>query len=601
MKQVTRLFDLLDLYKDEYSSSRKVFNIIEKGIWRSYSAADYVSLSNKVSIGLLSSGAGKGTRIATLVVNSPEWNFLDMGIMQIGAIQIPVYPTISEENLRFILNDSSAEYLFVSNKCLYDRVCKIASEVPSLRYIYSIDEIEGVTNWQQLLDTKLSEQVSLLKMLGEIKSGIGSDEMMTIIYTSGTTGRPKGVMLSHRNFVSNYQALNKIPPIKHGDRVISFLPLCHVYERTAGYCYQSGGVSIYYVQAIDELAECIKQVKPHAFTTVPRVLEKIYNSFIEAGRNLPLVKRVLFFWSVRQGHKFDLRDTGNLFYRFKLSIANILILSRLKKELGGHIRFIVSGSATLHPGLTKIFWAAKMPVLEAYGLTETSPGITMCSFDRKEVRFGTVGKLLDDVEVKIAPDGEILVKSPGVMLGYLNRPERTAEVIDNEGWFHTGDIGEMEEGFLKITDRKKEMFKTSSGKYIAPQVIERKLKESSFIEYIMVVGENRKCTSALIVPDFRYLKSWCKAKHMFFISREKAITNPIIINRFQREIDRYNLDLGQTEKIKKFVLLADDWSIASGELSPTLKLIRKTILQKYCSVIDQMYGDKQYDYHQEST
>ncbi len=594
MKQVTRLFDLLELYRDDYSSLRNAFNTIEQGTWKAYSAADYISFSDRISLGLLAMGVGRGTKVATVMVNCPEWNFFDMGLAQTGAIQVPVYPTISEENYKYILNDASVEYIVISNRSIYDRIKNILSEIPSLKMVFTIEKMEGLHHWKEILE--LGDAHPDRQLLEQIKSSIKPEEMVTIIYTSGTTGRPKGVMLSHHNFVTNYKALSKVPPLIANDRVISFLPLCHVYERTGGYCYQSMGVSIYYIQNLEELAESIQEVKPHAFAAVPRVLEKVYGGFTTKGRNLPMYKRILFFWAVRQGHKFELDHRKGWIFDIKLWLANLLILSKWKNALGGEIKFIVCGSASLHPRLTKIFWAAKMPVLEAYGLTETSPGITMYNFTPGGVRFGTVGKLLEDVRVKIADDGEILVKSPGVMLGYYNRPDRTAEVMDQEGWFHTGDIGELEDGYLKITDRKKEMFKTSSGKYIAPQVIEQRLKESPFIEHIMVVGENRKCTAALIVPDYEHLKAWCEVKHIHFISREKAIANPIIISRFQREINRFNLDLGQTEKIKKFILIPSDWTVASGEFSPTLKMRRKFIFEKYCGLIDEMYGQPEYDY-----
>jgi long-chain acyl-CoA synthetase len=370
-----------------------------------------------------------------------------------------------------------------------------------------------------------------------------------------------------------------------------------VYERTAGYTYQSFGVGIYYIQNLDEIATCITEVKPHAFAAVPRVLEKMYNKLVMQGRTLPLPMKVLFFWALRQGHKYELDHKRGGLYEFKLWIANLLIFSKWRKAMGGNMKFIVSGSASLHPRLTRIFWAARMPVLEAYGLTETSPGIAFYRFEPGGVKFGTIGPLLTGVQVKIAVDGEILVKSPGVMLGYLNRPDRTKEVMDEEGWFHTGDIGEMEEGkFLKITDRKKEMFKTSGGKYIAPQVIEQLLKESPFIEHIMVIGENRPYPAAMIIPNFEYLKGWCEVKEIPFISREKAVADPVIFKRIQREIDRFNQELGQTEKIKKFRLLPNEWSITDGELSPTLKLRRKFIIEKYHQVIEEMYRSPEYNY-----
>ncbi len=595
MKKVTRLFDLLELYKDEFSSLTNAFNYRKDGTWISYSAQDYVTYSNEISLGLLSMGVAPGVRVGTILLNCPEWNFFDMGLLQIGAIQIPIYPTISEENYKYILNDAGVEYLIVSNQEIYQRVTSILKDIPSLKEIYTIEPVPGVRSWQEILSA--GKQYLHPENLMKIKEGIQPGVLATIIYTSGTTGKPKGVMLSHNNFITNYKALGEIPPLEMNDRVVSFLPLCHVYERTAGYTYQSFGVAIYYIQNLEEVAACIAEIKPHAFAAVPRVLEKVYNRLVMQGRSLPLPMRVLFFWALRQGHKYELNHKRRWFYEIKLWIANLLVFSKWRKAMGGHVKFIVSGSASLHPRLTRIYWAARMPILEAYGLTETSPGITCYRFEPEGIKFGTVGPLLTGVQVKIADDGEILVKSPGVMMGYYNRPERTKEVMDEEGWFHTGDIGVIEDGkYLKITDRKKEMFKTSGGKYIAPQVIEQRLKESPFIEQIMVIGENRSYPAALIIPNFEYLKGWCEVKDVPYVSREKAANHPTIIKRIQREIERFNQDLGQTDKIKKFRLLHNEWNIADGELSPTLKLRRKFIIEKYHQVIEEMYHSPEYNY-----
>jgi len=598
MTNVTRLFDLLEVYKEEFSSLPDALNCRKDGAWISYSAQDYINYSNEISLGLLAMGIEPGVKVATIMLNCPEWNFFDMGLLQVGAVQIPIYPTISEENYRYILNDAGVEYLVISNQEIFQRVKPVVNDIPSIKEIYTIEPVAGVKSWHEILEA--GKKYPHPENLEKIKEKIQPDTLATIIYTSGTTGKPKGVMLSHNNFVTNYKALGEIPPLEKNDRIVSFLPLCHVYERTAGYTYQSFGVGIYYIRNLDEIANCIAEVKPHAFAAVPRVLEKMYNKLVMQGRSLPLVMKVLFFWALRQGHKYELNHKRGWFYEFKLWIANLLIFSKWRKAMGGHMKFIVCGSASLHPRLTRIYWAARMPILEAYGLTETSPGITCYRFEPGGVKFGTVGPLLTGVQVKIAGDGEILVKSPGVMLGYLNRPDRTSEVMDQEGWFHTGDIGMFEEGkFLKITDRKKEMFKTSGGKYIAPQVIEQLLKESPFIEQIMVIGENRPYPAALILPNFEYLKGWCTVKEIPFVSREKVTANPLIINRIKREVGRFNQDLGQTEKIKKFRLLPNEWSITDGELSPTLKLRRKFILEKYHQVIEEMYRSPEFDYKAE--
>ncbi len=570
-------------------------NCRKDGAWISYSAQDYINYSNEISLGLLSMGIEPGVRVATIMLSCPEWNFFDMGLLQVGAVQVPIYPTVSEETYRFILNDAGVEYMIVSNKEIYQRVVAVVKDITSLKEIYTLEPIPGVRSWHEILEA--GKKYPHPENLEKIKEKIQPNTLATIIYTSGTTGKPKGVMLSHNNFVTNYKALAETPPLEMYDKVVSFLPLCHVYERTAGYTYQSFGVGIYYIQNLDDLATCIAEVKPHAFAAVPRVLEKMYNRLVMQGRTLPLPMKVLFFWALRQGHKYEMNHKRGWIYEFKLWIANQLIFSKWRNAMGGRIKFIVCGSASLHPRLTRIYWAARMPVLEAYGLTETSPGITFNRYEPGGVKFGTVGPLLTGVQVKFADDGEILVKSPGVMLGYYNRPDRTNEVMDKEGWFHTGDIGVIEEGkYLKITDRKKEMFKTSGGKYIAPQVIEQLLNESPFIEHIMVVGENRPYPAALIIPNFEYLKGWCAVKELPFISREISVTHPLIFQRIQREIEHFNQDLGQTEKIKKFRLLPNEWSVTNGELSPTLKLRRKFILEKYHQVIEEMYRSPEYDY-----
>lgn len=595
MKQITRIFDLLELYKNEFNSISDLFNIKKNGHWVRFSASDYVRQSNHFSLGLLSLGIKKGTRIATVLNNCPEWNFIDMGILQAGAVQVPVYPTISEDNYRYIFMDSEVEYLLFSDPEIYERIKNVIPEIPGLKGVFSIDQIDGIRNWNEILE--LGSNYPRPEELDQIKETILPGDLATIIYTSGTTGRPKGVMSSHNNFVTNYKALGEIPPLRMHDRAVSFLPLCHVYERTAGYVYQSFGVSIFYVQNIDELGDFIREVKPHGFASVPRVFEKIYNKIVTKGRSLPLPMKMLFFWALRQGHKYELNHARGWVYDVKLFVANLLVFRKWRAALGGELKFIVSGSASLHPRLARIFWAAKIPILEAYGLTETSPGVTCYRFEPNGMKFGTVGRLLTGNEMKIAEDGEILCKGPNIMMGYLNRPDKTAEVIDAEGWFHTGDIGVIEDGvFLKITDRKKEIFKTSGGKFIAPQPIEQRIKESPFIEYIMVVGENRNYAAALIIPNFEHLKNWCEVKNIEYGSRERVIRNPQIIRRIRQEVERFNLGLGQTEKIKKIRLLDAEWSTETGEISPTLKLRRKFIVEKYSKIIEETYRSSEFNY-----
>ena len=595
MAEITRIFDLLDKYRNEFSSKQDLFSCKREQVWKYFSARNYIDFSAQLSLGLLSLGIKKGDRIATIMVNCPEWNFFDMAIMQIGAVQVPIYPTISEESYRYILNDAAIETVIISNTEIYKRLKIVIKDIPTVRNIYSIDKIKGVNHWKMILES--GEKYPHPDELESIKRSISPDEIATIIYTSGTTGRPKGVMLTHRNFVSNFITCSEIPDFTMKDRALSFLPLCHVYERMLNYVYQYFGMSIFYAESLDKLLDNIREVKPHTFATVPRVLEKIYDRMVAKARTKRKIPKILFFWALRQGHKYELHHARGWVYDIKLMIADFLVFRRWRKALGNNIRLIVSGGASLHPRLARLFWAAKLYIMEGYGLTETSPVIAVYNFKPDGVRFGTVGTVIPGVEVKIAEDGEILCKGPNIMNGYFNRPERTEEVIDPDGWFHTGDIGLMEEEkYLKITDRKKEIFKTSTGKYIAPQVIEQHFKESPFIEHIMVIGENRKYAAALIVPDFDYLTKWCEIKKIDYISKAKAVKNPRIMRRFREEVGRFNENLGRTDKIKKFRLLADEWSVETGELSPTLKLRRKFIQEKYAQFIEQTYRSAEYNY-----
>lgn len=595
MKPIERIFDLLDLYKDDYRSKQDAFSSREGDLWRRYSSLDYVHYSDLISLGLLAFGAGKGTKVATIMTNSPEWNFFDMGILQIGAIQVPIYPTISEDNYRYILEDASIEYVIVSNRDIYHRIKNIIPLIPGIKKVFSVGRVTGVDSWKEILSKGRHHPDP--GILNRIKADIKPGDLATIIYTSGTTGRPKGVMLSHGNFITNFLSCTRIKRFTTYHRVLSFLPLCHVYERMLNYLYQYYGMSVHYVDSLENVAQCMKEVRPHVFAAVPRVLEKIYTRLVAHGRKLPPVRRVLFFWALRQGHKYEIGRTNGLYYEIKLLLARVLVLRHWRRALGGKVDLIVSGSASLHPRLARVFWASRIPVIEGYGLTETSPVIAVNTFEPGGVRFGTVGRVLPGIEVRIADDGEILCRGPNIMLGYYNRPEKTREVIDPDGWFHTGDIGMLEDGkYLKITDRKKEMFKTSTGKFVAPQVVEQKMKESPFIEHVMVMGENRKYTAALIVPNFEHVRSWCEVKHITYVSRDRAIRTPAVIRRIQQEVTRLNHDLGHTERIKKFRLIADEWSIENGELSPTLKLRRKFIQEKYYREIEETYHSPEPNY-----
>jgi len=598
MPEISRLFDLLELYSEKYISKPDAFLFRKEKKWNSYSSEEYIRISKEIALGFLALGVHRETKIGTIMHNCPEWNFFDMGIMMSGAVQVPIYPTVSAGNYRFILTDAQIEYLIVSDSDIYKRIIKFSQELPNLKGIYTIEKVRGTGNWKDILEK--GKNFPLPADLETIKQSIRPDDLATIIYTSGTTGKPKGVMLSHRNFISNVMACSGIPKFDINDRAMSFLPLCHVYERMLNYLYQYFGMSVYYCESLEKIGEYIREINPHTFACVPRVLEKIYNRIVTKGRNFKGPRKSVFFWALRQGHKFEFNHTRGWFYDVKLWVANLIVFRRWRKLLGNNIKLIVSGGASLHPRLARVFWAARMPLMEGYGLTETSPVIAVSNFEPGGFKFGTVGPILPGVEVKFAEDGEILCKGPNVMLGYYNRPERTREVIDENGWFHTGDIGMLEEGkYLRITDRKKEIFKTSSGKYIAPQVIEQRFKESPFIEHILVIGENRKYAAALIVPNFDHLKDWCAVKNITFTTPEKATRNVQIIKRIRQEVELINLDLGQTEKIKKFRLIPGPWTEASGELSPTLKLRRKFIQERYQSLIEDTYRSKEYNYQVE--
>lgn len=584
---VTRIFDLLEHQAGKFPKEDVLANK-EKDQWIKYSTSAYINNANHISSGLIALGINKDDKIATISNNRPEWNFVDMGMLQIGAIHVPIYPTISESDYKFILNDAEVKAVFLSDQQLYQKINKIASEIPSLKHIYTFDKVEGAKNWQEIRELGIQNKAQNLE---EIKSSIKENDLATIIYTSGTTGNPKGVMLSHNNIVSNFLACHDLAPVDSRHKALSFLPLCHVYERMLTYMYQYIGLSIYYAESLEKIADNIKEVKPDIFTTVPRLLEKVYDKIVAKGKELKGIKRKLFFWALDLGLKYEIGSANGWWYEFQLMLANKLIFNKWREALGGNVKAIVSGGAALQPRLARVFWAAKIPVLEGYGLTETSPVIAVNNFKANGLRFGTVGSSIRNIEIKIAEDGEILCKGPNVMLGYYKRPDLTSEVIDNNGWFHTGDIGVMEEGrFLKITDRKKEIFKTSGGKYVAPQALENKFKESLFIEQIMVIGENQKYPAALIVPTFAHLKEWCSKNNIPYNSNEDIVKNNTIINKIKDEIDHYNKNFGKTEQIKTFELLSKEWTVDSGELTPTMKLKRKIIAEKYKDYINKIYS-----------
>ena len=582
-----RLFDI-PYYQLEKFPNPKMFSTKHNGIWESISTQEFINLTDKTAKGLVSLGINPGDKIGIISSNRYEWNVLDVASLQIGAIVVPIYPNISIEDYKYIFNDSHIKLCVVGDVNLYNKINSLKTDLPILEFLYCFNKEEFVPNWSEI--HKNFSSVSNEQLL-ERKNVIQNQDLATIIYTSGTTGNPKGVMLSHNNILSNVMGCVDRMPCDEHSRVLTFLPVCHVYERMLHYLYMYMGCAIYFAESLDTIGENIKEVKPHMFTAVPRLIEKVYEKIISKGEELTGIKRNLFFWAVKLGEQYDVVNRS-LYYNIKLAIARKLIFSKWQDALGGETRAIVSGSAALQPKLAKMFLAANITILEGYGLTETSPVISVNCI-KNGIRIGTVGTLIHDVQVKIAEDGEILVKGPNVMMGYYNLPEKTAEEIDKNGWFHTGDIGTfIEEKFLKITDRKKEIFKTSGGKYIIPQAMENKFKESRFIEQMMVVGEGKKFPGALIVPNFNYIREWAQNKQLNAISQlsnTELIEVKEIIDRIQKEVDIMNSNYGGFEQIKRYTILDHEFSVEGGELTPTLKLKRKIILEKYKKEVEQIY------------
>ena len=585
MSAFTRVHDLLPRIEKQFMGEVFIAGK-QQGQWITYSKSQFLHLVDEISRGLLASGIQRNDRVAIMSTNRPEWNMCDLAIVQIGAVLVPMYPTLSEQDIRFILKDAEVKFVFAGSKELVAKLTKVKKEENLALEIYSFNEHDGAPFWKELFD-KSSSEIDLQPL----RASVQPEDLATLIYTSGTTGTPKGVMLTHSNLVSNLVATAGIYP-PNLKKALSFLPLSHIFERMVSYMNMYMGVSIYYAESLETVMADIQEVKPNGFTTVPRMLEKIYDKIVEKGSELKGIKRKLFYWSLDLGLRYELYGKNGCWYHFQLAIANVLVFPKWRAALGGEVKTLMSGGAALQPRLARVFWAANIPVLEGYGLTETSPVISVNGLGKYQAQFGTVGKLIADVEVKIAEDGEILCTGPTIMKGYYTRPDLTAEVMDVEGWFHTGDIGEMTpDGFLRITDRKKEIFKTAGGKYIAPQLIENKFKESTLIEQVMVVGENRKFPSALIVPNFATLQSWCAIKGIPYTSKEEAIKLPEVHEKYQREVAALNVDFGSWEQIKKFTLLPKEWSIDGGELTPKLSLKRKVILANHLKEVEAMYAD----------
>jgi len=591
--ETTRTFDLLDRLLENYPQKDDILAGKENKQWVKYSTKNYVELATMFSYGLLSLGLKKGDKVAMVSNNRPEWNFIDMGISQAGMIHIPIYPTISAEEYDYILDDAKPKLIFVSDKVLFEKIRPIVDKAASIEGIYTINKVEGAKNWTEVKELGKENADKYRDELIKIKESIKPGDMVTLIYTSGTTGDPKGVMLSHSNLISNAIATSFVHPYGPESKSLSFLPLCHIYERMLNYHFQYKGVSIYYAENMGTIVNDLKDVKPKLFSTVPRLLETIYDKIIGKGKDLPYIKKQIFFWAVNLGMKFKLHGANSWFYKFRLKIADKLIFTKWREALGGNVGIIVSGGAALQPRLATIFWAAGIRVLEGYGLTETSPVVAVGNMVTDEIMVGTVGPLIKDVEVKIADDGEILCKGPNIMMGYYNKPELTKEVIDEDGWFHTGDIGMMVDNkYLKITDRKKEIFKLSSGKYIAPQVIENKFKESFFIQQLMVIGENEKFASALISPNFEFLHNWCSIHDVKYRDNKELVQIPEVVARYQKEVNEINKNMALHEQIKRFRLVYTEWTPGTGELSPTLKLKRNFLYNEYEHIIKEIFSFK---------
>ncbi|WP_288956520.1 long-chain fatty acid--CoA ligase [uncultured Polaribacter sp.] len=584
--QVTRLFDFA-YYQQINKPINKSFNFKKNDVWHSISTQEYINSANKVSASLLSLGVKPNDKIAVITENNnPNWHILDIGVLQIGAQNIPLYATLSEKDYEYILNHSDAKYCFVSNNEIYKKVKSVASKT-QLKNIYSLEEFESDYGWNTFLE--LGEKENHQPKIEELKQKVKSEDLATIIYTSGTTGTPKGVMLSHKNIITAVFAtkasLQNID--KNSIRILSYLPICHIFERASSYYNQYRSAETYFAESLEKIGDNIREVKPHYLAVVPRLLEKIFDKIVDKGSSLKGVKKWLFFWALELGEKFEPYHKNGAWYHFKLRIANKLIFSKWRAALGNHIEYMVSGSAPLQPKLIRIFTAANIPIFEGYGMTEAAPTGSVNDMRNHNFKIGTVGKPLKGVIIKIAEDGEILMKGDNIMMGYYKQPELTKKTII-EGFLHTGDIGIIDdEGFLKITDRKKEIFKTSGGKYIVPAALESEFKQSRFIEQIMVIGEAQKMPAALIQINFEFVKEWAKRHNHKIVD---VTSDKKLIKRIQKEVNFYNQKFGKWEQIKKFQITPNEWTIDDGHLTPTMKMRRKIILEKYQKLYQKIYN-----------
>jgi len=587
-QKVQRLFDILPNQLNQFPQKDAVCDKVG-GSWRKFSSKACQEIVDKVSLGLLKMEFHPGDKFAIISYNRTEWTMLDLGILQIGCVDVPLYPNMSPENYEYIFNDSQVKLVFVENEELFIKVKKVITKTPSVKEIYTFNEVNEAKHWTAI--TNLADE-SLRPRLNEIEKAVTQEDLATIIYTSGTTGIPKGVPLTHLNILSNVKSIADIMPMTNADKMLSFLPICHIFERTAVYFYLYLGGSVYFAESIEKVGENLKEVKPNYFTTVPRLMEKIYDKIMDKGRNLSPAKKAIFGWAVNLANHYDPRGENSLFYKARLVVARKLVFSKWMEALGGEVKGIISGAAALQPRLSRIFTAAGATIREGYGLTETSPVLTCNRFKHGDYYLGSVGVPLPGVEIKLSESGEILAKGDNVMKGYYNKPDETKAVIDDEGWFHTGDVGEWIDGkFLKITDRVKEIFKTSGGKFIAPLPIENKMKESNFIGEIMVIGENQKHAAAIIVPQFDFIRKWAEKKCPDVKTNEEMATSSVVKGRIWKDVEKYNKRFGHIQQIKKIELVPDTWAVDSGELTPTLKLKRRVILAKYKNIIEKIYSE----------
>jgi len=588
--EITRNFDILDQMVEKYNIE-KALAVKRNGKWEYFSTNQYKQFADEVSYGLLELGFKKGEKILTMSNNRPEWNMVDMGMGQIGVAHVPVYTNLSDSELLYVIKHSDAKIIIVSTAEFYVKIKALVEQVPEVEKIYMFDDISGAPSWLEIVELGRKNKEKWQDKLPDIKASIEGDDLLSIIYTSGTTGVPKGVMLSHKNFMSNVEFASPRYTLNFGAKYMSILPLCHVFERMVNYMVQKDGVAIYYAESVNTFVADIQECKANGFAAVPRLYEKVFDRIMVVGKQLKGIKKVLFNWAVNLGLRYELDGANGAFYEFKLKIARKLIFKKWQEVLGGNIYALISGGAALQPRLARIFCAAGLTVAPGYGLTETSPVISVNYPGKGNMMFGTTGKVLENIEVKIDDDGEILMKGPSLMLGYYKAPEKTKEVIDEDGWFHTGDIGELVDGkFLKITDRKKEIFKLSTGKYVAPQVLENTFKESPFIEQLFVVGFNEKFVAGIICPNFEYLNGWAFTNGIIYRDAHELINKKRVIDRFQKEVDELNKRLSHHEQIKKFALTCRDWTVETGELSPTLKLKRNYLKEKYKVKLDFIYG-----------